>query len=70
MENYSMHDRHHQLPTDQVQMTTTATSAARYGVGPSKGRSNANISAPGVAEDLGHRGVPEEETPASAAEQS
>ncbi|MES4886754.1 plasmid mobilization relaxosome protein MobC [Streptomyces sp. NPDC096012] len=65
-----MHDRHHQLPTDQAQMTTTATGAARYGVGPSKGRSNANISAPGVAEDLGHRGVPEEETPASAAEQS
>ncbi|MCQ8774054.1 plasmid mobilization relaxosome protein MobC [Streptomyces sp. AA8] len=41
-----------------------APGGARYGVGPSKGRSNANTSAPGVAEDLGHQGVPEEEPPA------
>ncbi|MFF7898234.1 plasmid mobilization relaxosome protein MobC [Streptomyces sp. NPDC007920] len=55
-----MHNPHHQLPIDREQMTTTATSAARYDVGPSKGRSNADTSAPGVAEDLGHQGVPEE----------
>ncbi|TXJ75061.1 MobC family plasmid mobilization relaxosome protein [Streptomyces lavendulae] len=63
-----MHDPHPQLPTDQEQMTTTATSAARYDVGPSKGRSNANTSAPAVADDLGHQGVPEEQTRAHADE--
>ncbi len=65
-----MHDPHHEVPRLPQQMTTTATSAARYDVGPSKGRPNAVPSAPGVAEDLGHRGVPEEETPADATEQS
>ncbi|MFF4161466.1 MobC family plasmid mobilization relaxosome protein [Streptomyces sp. NPDC001678] len=40
-----------------------APGGARYDVGPSTGRSNANTSAPGVAEGLGHQGVPEEETP-------
>ncbi|MEU5186707.1 MobC family plasmid mobilization relaxosome protein [Streptomyces klenkii] len=65
-----MHDPHNELATHQQEMTTTATSAARYDVGPSKGRSNANASAPGVAEDAGHQGVPEEETPVDAAEQS
>ncbi|MFE0326990.1 MobC family plasmid mobilization relaxosome protein [Streptomyces sp. NPDC058960] len=65
-----MHDPHHEVPSLPQQMTTTATSAARYDVGPSKGRSNADTSTPGVAEDLGHQGVPEEETPADAAEQS
>nr|WP_226048685.1 MULTISPECIES: plasmid mobilization relaxosome protein MobC [Streptomyces] len=45
-------------------MGTTATSTARYGVGPSKGRSNGGASAPGVAEGLGHQGAPEEEQPA------
>ncbi|MEU2375543.1 MobC family plasmid mobilization relaxosome protein [Streptomyces misionensis] len=65
-----MHNPHHQLPIHREQMTTTATSAARYDVGPSKGRSNADMSAPAVAEDLGHQGVPEEETPVGAAEQS
>ncbi|MEU7254899.1 plasmid mobilization relaxosome protein MobC [Streptomyces rimosus] len=53
---------------DRTQVPTTATSAARYGVGPSKGRPN-EASAPGVAEGLGHQGVPEEEQPpASSAE--
>ncbi|MFI1866927.1 plasmid mobilization relaxosome protein MobC [Streptomyces jumonjinensis] len=42
-------------------MTTTVTSAARYAAGPSKGRSHADTSAPGVAEELGHQGVPEGE---------
>jgi len=56
-----MHDPRHGLPTTQQETSTTATSAARYGVGPSKGRSNTDPSAPGVAEDLGHQGVPEEE---------
>ncbi|MFF4531400.1 plasmid mobilization relaxosome protein MobC [Streptomyces sp. NPDC001407] len=65
-----MHDPHNELATHQQEMTTTATSAARYDVGPSKGRSNANTSAPGVAEGLGHQGVPEEETPTDAADQS
>ncbi|GHF62491.1 hypothetical protein GCM10010218_49950 [Streptomyces mashuensis] len=65
-----MHDPHNEFATDQQEMPTTATSAARYDVGPSKGRSNANTSAPGVAEDLGHQGGPEEETPTDAAEQS
>ncbi|KNB48992.1 plasmid mobilization relaxosome protein MobC [Streptomyces caatingaensis] len=64
-----MHDLHIDLATGQQEMITTATSAARYDVGPSKSRSNANTSAPGVAEDLGYQGVPEEETPTDAAEQ-
>ncbi|MFF7095260.1 plasmid mobilization relaxosome protein MobC [Streptomyces rubradiris] len=62
-----MNDRHQETPTRQQEMTTTATSAARYGVGPSKGRSNAGPSAPGVAEDLGRQGVPEQEKPTDAA---
>ncbi|MFF3276927.1 plasmid mobilization relaxosome protein MobC [Streptomyces chrestomyceticus] len=59
-----MHDRHYASTDDQQEMTTTATSAARYSVGPSKGRPNGEASAPGVAEGLGHQGVPEEEQPA------
>lgn len=55
-----MHDPHHELPTAQQKVTTTAIGGARYGVGPSKGRPNA-ASAPGVAEVLGHQGVPEGE---------
>ncbi|GHF17443.1 hypothetical protein GCM10017776_38950 [Streptomyces griseoluteus] len=51
------------------QMTTTATSAARYDVGPSKGRSNAETSAPGVEEDLGHQGVPEADTLAATVDE-
>lgn len=41
--------------------TSSTHRAARYAVGPSKGRSNGNASAPGVAEDLRHRGMPEQE---------
>ncbi|MBV9024440.1 MAG: MobC family plasmid mobilization relaxosome protein [Streptomycetaceae bacterium] len=63
-----MHDQHDEAPTHQRQMTTTpATSAARYPAGPSKGRTNGDASAPGVAEALGHQGVPEEETPVDTA---
>ncbi|MGW7687414.1 plasmid mobilization relaxosome protein MobC [Streptomyces asiaticus] len=63
-----MHTPYNEPATNQQEMTTTATTAARYGVGPSKGRSNADASAPGVAEDLGHQGVPEEGQPADAPE--
>ncbi|MDX3113830.1 MobC family plasmid mobilization relaxosome protein [Streptomyces scabiei] len=63
-----MHDPYHELPISEQEMTTGLNSAARYPVGPSKGRSNEGASAPGVAEGLGHQGVPEEdklvETPA------
>lgn len=62
-----MNDPHHEPTTDQQKTTTTpAAGAARYPVGPSKGRSNGGSSAPGVAEELGHQGVPEEEHPAAA----
>ncbi|MFD8158740.1 plasmid mobilization relaxosome protein MobC [Streptomyces malaysiensis] len=66
-----MHEQHHELPTAQQQTHTISApdSAARYGVGPSKGRSNADASAPGVAEELGHLGVPEEEERADVSEQ-
>ncbi|MFD8965777.1 MobC family plasmid mobilization relaxosome protein [Streptomyces sp. NPDC059568] len=58
-----MHDQHHQLTTAPQQMITApATSGARNGAGPSTGRSSA-VSAPGVAEELGHQGAPEEEKP-------
>ncbi|MFJ1845542.1 plasmid mobilization relaxosome protein MobC [Streptomyces sp. NPDC088146] len=62
-----MHDPRHELPTPQDLMTTTPdNSAARYGVGPSKGRSNA-ASAPGVAEaGLRREGAPEQEAAAGA----
>ncbi|MFG3198003.1 plasmid mobilization relaxosome protein MobC [Streptomyces sp. NPDC048208] len=62
-----MHDPHDELPTTQQAMTTTATQPARYAVGPSKGRSNEAASALGVAEALGHQGVPEEEQPVHTA---
>ncbi|KOG36602.1 mobilization protein [Streptomyces viridochromogenes] len=46
-----MHNPSRELPTSQQQMPTTpAPGGARYDVGPSKGRSNAEASAPGVAE--------------------
>lgn len=48
----------------QQQMTSTpASGGARYGVGPSTGRSNASASAPGVAEELGHQGAPDRNKP-------
>ncbi|MFD7482523.1 plasmid mobilization relaxosome protein MobC [Streptomyces mirabilis] len=61
-----MRNQHHEPPTHQQEMTTTpATSAsARYPAGPSKGRTNGDASAPGVAEELGHQGAPEGEQPA------
>lgn len=65
-----MREARRELPNGQGETTTSVTQPARYDVGPSKGRSNADTSAPGVAEGLGHQGVPEKETPADAAEQS
>ncbi|MYS46868.1 plasmid mobilization relaxosome protein MobC [Streptomyces sp. SID5998] len=62
-----MHDPHNELPTTQQTMTATATQPARYAAGPSKGRSNEAASAPGVAEALGHQGVPEGEQPVDTA---
>lgn len=60
----------HELSTTQQEMTTitaTTTASARYPAGPSTGRSHEEASAPGVAEALGHQGVPEkEEQPADA----
>ena len=56
-----MHDPHHELPTQQGEMTADSTRAARYPVGPSKGRPNGEASAPGVAEALGRQGAPEQE---------
>ncbi|WP_327253625.1 plasmid mobilization relaxosome protein MobC [Streptomyces sp. NBC_01244] len=56
-----MHNPNHELSTHQQEMTTDLDSAARYGVGPSKGRSN-TASAPGVAEaGLRREGAPEGE---------
>lgn len=52
-----------QKERSQREMTATSTSGARYPVGPSKGRSNGGISAPGVAEELGHQRVPERDDP-------
>ncbi|MCZ4117909.1 MobC family plasmid mobilization relaxosome protein [Streptomyces sp. H39-S7] len=47
-----MHDHHDEPTTSKRQLTITpAPGGARYGVGPSKGRSNASSSAPGVAEE-------------------
>ncbi|OII60227.1 MULTISPECIES: plasmid mobilization relaxosome protein MobC [unclassified Streptomyces] len=45
-----MHDPNNELPTTQQEMPTGLNRAARYDVGPSKGRSNAEAFAPGVAE--------------------
>ncbi len=52
------------------QKTTTATptnGGARYPAGPSNGRSHGETSAPGVAQALGHQGVPEQEQPLDTA---
>ncbi|MDX2822146.1 plasmid mobilization relaxosome protein MobC [Streptomyces ipomoeae] len=68
-----MHDPHRELATPQQEMTTGLNSAASKGVGPSIGRSNADSSAPGVAEEqLRREGAPEQESRAGedvAAEQ-
>ncbi|MEU2046859.1 MobC family plasmid mobilization relaxosome protein [Streptomyces albidoflavus] len=57
-----MHDSHNELPTPQEEMITGLDNAASNGDGPSIGRSIADPSAPGVAEEqLRHEGVPEQE---------
>ncbi|GAA1357657.1 plasmid mobilization relaxosome protein MobC [Streptomyces beijiangensis] len=58
---------HYDLPTPQQEIVTGLNSAARYPAGPSKGRSHGGASAPGVAEALGHQGVPEQDTLADVA---
>ncbi|MFD7124687.1 MULTISPECIES: plasmid mobilization relaxosome protein MobC [Streptomyces] len=63
-----MHDPHHELAIPQQEMTTGLNSAARYPAGPSKGRPHGEASAPGVAEALGHQGVPEKEQPTDVAD--
>ncbi|MFD4696568.1 plasmid mobilization relaxosome protein MobC [Streptomyces niveus] len=63
-----MTDQHREQPTPEQEMTTApASTRARYAVGPSKGRSNRDVSAPGVAEGLGHQGVPERDDPSAFA---
>ena len=68
-----MHSQRNETPLDQQEMTPTpATSsageagAARYAVGPSKGRFNGAVSAPGVAETSGHQGLPDKDQPVDA----
>ncbi|MDQ0750209.1 hypothetical protein QF034_004440 [Streptomyces africanus] len=57
-----MHDSHHELQDAQEEITTPTSTAASNGDGPSIGRSIADSSAPGVAEEqLRHEGVPEQE---------
>lgn len=59
-----MHGLDHEPSSAQQQMTATpASGGARYGVGPSTGRSNADASAPGVAEELGRQGAPDRNKP-------
>ena len=56
-----MHETHPpERPTQLPPPTITATDAARYAVGPSKGRPNGEAPAPGVAEALGRQGAPEQ----------
>ena len=64
-----MHDPHHEPTTNQQKITPTPATdgAARYPVGPSKGRSNGGAPAPGVAEGLGRQGTPEGEQSVDAA---
>ncbi|MCS0601163.1 MobC family plasmid mobilization relaxosome protein [Streptomyces sp. LP11] len=63
-----MHDPYHELPIHHQVMNTDLNSAARYPAGPSKGRPHGEASAPGVAEALGHQGVPEQEQPTAVAD--
>ncbi|MDX3185401.1 plasmid mobilization relaxosome protein MobC [Streptomyces sp. ME02-7008A-1] len=57
-----MHSPNHEPSSPKQQLTSSpAPGGARYGVGPSKGRSNA-IPAPGVAEIPGSEGAPRTET--------
>ncbi|MEU9242781.1 MobC family plasmid mobilization relaxosome protein [Streptomyces sp. NPDC048385] len=59
-----MREPHNELPTLQQEViTTSATTPASNGVGPSMGRSDAGSSAPGVAdEQLRREGAPEQES--------
>lgn len=60
-----MHEQQDENPARQQYMTAApATGGARYPLGPSKDRPHAGASAPGVAEGLGHQGVPEKVDPA------
>ncbi|WUE25258.1 plasmid mobilization relaxosome protein MobC [Streptomyces sp. NBC_00498] len=55
-----MHDPQHEpLAAQQQTIAIPVSRAARYPVGPSKGRSNGGSSAPGVAEAVGRQGAPD-----------
>ncbi len=58
-----MRNQHLQNPSNHADTEdpTSPNSAARYPAGPSTGRTHGEASAPGVAEALGHQGVPEQE---------
>ncbi|KKD06496.1 plasmid mobilization relaxosome protein MobC [Streptomyces sp. WM6386] len=58
-----MNDPHSELLTPKQEMTTGLNRAARYPAGPSRDGRSGDASAPGVAEALGHQGVPEQEQP-------
>ncbi|OLZ67856.1 mobilization protein [Streptomyces sp. IMTB 2501] len=62
-----MSNLHTELPASQQEVTTTVTQPARYAAGPSKGGLDGDVSAPGVAEALGHRGAPEGGQPTGTA---
>ncbi|WUH91915.1 MobC family plasmid mobilization relaxosome protein [Streptomyces sp. NBC_00433] len=61
-----MRDQHHETPDHRPEQirANPAPGGARYGAGPSNGRSHAGSSAPGVAEDLRRQGAPEGEADA------
>nr|WP_078876808.1 plasmid mobilization relaxosome protein MobC [Streptomyces sp. 150FB] len=62
-----MSEQHHEtVPQPHPIQNNPPSDGARNGAGPSTGRSSAT-SAPGVAEELGHQGVPEEEKPRASA---
>ncbi|MDG5801244.1 MobC family plasmid mobilization relaxosome protein [Streptomyces ossamyceticus] len=64
-----MHDEQHEHcdPRSGASGTSAPDGTARYPAGPSRDGRNGEASAPGVAEDLGHQGAPEEEQPADTA---
>ncbi|MFF9321633.1 plasmid mobilization relaxosome protein MobC [Streptomyces sp. NPDC014735] len=63
-----MHRPVHEPSSAQQQTTyTPASGGARYGIGPSTGRSNSSASAPGVAEELGPQGTPGRTRPVDTA---
>jgi len=68
--NHDGPDEHHTSEADLTVSTIDEPqpkSGARYGAGPSNGRSSASSSAPGVAEGLRRQGAPEREAIASPA---